>query len=60
MRRNIQKLVFRRFNRKLVDFPYELQRLAKDTFSKATHATIEQFKYTKVPTHMKKSMKKAN
>ena len=49
-----QKLVFNLANQKLVDFLDELQKLAKDAFRIAAHAIIEQFKYAKMPPHLKK------
>ena len=49
-----QKLVFNPANQKLVYFPDELQRLAKDVFGIAAHAIIEQFIYAKMPPHLKK------
>ena len=49
-----QKLVFDPANQKLVDFLDELQKLAKDAFSTAAHAIIEQFIYAKRPPHLKK------
>ena len=36
-------LVFNPQNQKLVDFPDELQKLAKDAFGIAAHAIIQQF-----------------
>ena len=50
-----QKLVFNPANQKLVDFLKELQKLAKDAFGIAAHATIEQFIYAKMPPHLKTS-----
>ena len=44
-----QKLVLSPANQNLVDFLDELQKLAKDAFGTAAHATIEQFKYAKKP-----------
>ena len=55
-----QKLVFNPANQKLVDFLDELQKLAKDAFGKAAHAIIEQFKYAKMPPHLKKSINQAH
>ena len=55
-----QKLVFNRANQKLVDFPDELQRLAKDAFGIAAHAIIDQFIYAKMPPHLKKSINQDN
>ena len=48
-----QKFVFDPANQKLVDFLDELQKLAKDAFGIAAHAIIEQFKYAKMPPHLK-------
>ena len=55
-----QKFVFDPANQKLVDFPDELQRLAKDPFGIAAHAIIEQFIYAKMPPHLKKSINQAH
>ena len=55
-----QKLVFNPASQKLVDFPDELQRLAKDAFGIAAHAIIEQFIYAKMPPHLKKSINQAH
>ena len=55
-----QKLVFNPANQKLVDFPDELQKLAKDTFGIAAHAIIDQFIYAKMPPHLKKSINQAH
>ena len=55
-----QKLVFNLENQKLVDFLDVLQRLAKDAFGFAAHAIIEQFIYTKMPPHLKKSINQAH
>ena len=55
-----QKLVFNPANQKLVDFPDELQRLAKDSLGIAVHAIIEQFIYAKMPLHLKKSINRAH
>ena len=38
----------------MVDFPDELQKLAKDAFGIATHVIIEQFMYAKMPPNLKK------
>ena len=54
-----QKLVFNPANQKLVDLLEELQKLAKDAFGKAAHAIIEQFKYAKMPPHLKNSKNQA-
>ena len=55
-----QKLVFNPANQKLVNFLDELQKLAKDAFGIAAHAIIEQFKYAKMPPHLKKLINKAH
>ena len=55
-----QKLVFNPANHKLVDFPDELQKLAKDAFGIAAQAIIEQFIYAKLPPHLKKSKNQAH
>ena len=55
-----QKLVFNPANQTLVDFPDELQKLAKDAFGIAAHAFIEQFIYAKMPPHLKKSINQAH
>ena len=57
---NIQKLVFNPANQKLVDFFDELQKLAKNAFGIAAHAVIEQFKYAKMPPHLKISINQAH
>ena len=43
VKHNFQKLVFNPANQKLVNFLDELQKLAKNAFGFAAHATIEQF-----------------
>ena len=53
-KQKFQKLVFNPANQKLVDFPDELQKEAKDTFGIAAHAILEQFTYAKMPPHLKK------
>ena len=55
-----QKLVFNPANKKLVDILDELQKLAKDAFGIAAHAIIEQFRYAKMPPHLKKSINQAH
>ena len=50
-----QQLVFKHANQKLIDFPDELQKLAKDAFGVAAQAIIEQFIYAKMPPHLKKN-----
>ena len=55
-----QKNVFNPANQKLVDFPDELEKLAKDAFGTAAHAIIGQFIYAKTPPHLKKSINQAH
>ena len=55
-----QKLVFNPANHKLVDFLYEPQKLAKDSFGIAAHAITEQFIYAKMPPQLKKSKHQAH
>ena len=55
-----QKLVLNPANQKLVDFLDELQKLTKDAFGTAAHAIIEQFIYTKMPPHLKKSINQSH
>ena len=55
-----QKLVFNSANLKLVDFPDELQELAKDAFRIAAHAIIEQFIYARLPPHLTNSINRAH
>ena len=55
-----QKLVFIPANQELVDFLDELQRLAKDAIGIAAHAILEQFKYAKMPSHLKKIINQAH
>ena len=55
-----QRLVFNPANQKLLDFPDELQKLAKDAFGVAAQAIIEQFIYAKMPPHLKKSINQAH
>ena len=50
-----KKFVFNSANQKLVDFPDEFQKLAKDASRKATHTILEQFLYARKPPHLKKS-----
>ena len=56
----LQKLVFNSANQKLVDFLDELQKLAENAFGIAAHAIIEQFIYSKMPPHLKKSINQAH
>ena len=44
-----QLLVFNAANQKLIDFPDDLQKLAKDAFGVAAQEIIEQFIYAKMP-----------
>ena len=55
-----QQLVFNPANQKLIDFLDELQKLAKDAFGVDAQAIIEQFIYTKMPPHLKKSINQAH
>ena len=55
-----QRLVFNPANQKLIDFPDELQKLAKDAFRVAAQAIIEQFIHTKMPHHLRKSIIQAH
>ena len=54
------KLVFNPANHKLVEYIDELQKVAKDAFGFAAHAVIEQFKYAKMPPHLRKSINQAH
>ena len=54
-----QRLVFNPANQKLIDFLNEFQKLAKNAFGGAAHATIEQFLYAKMPRHLKESINDA-
>ena len=55
-----QRLVFNPANQMLIDFPDELQKLAKDAFGVVAQAIIEQFIYAKMPPHLKKSINQAH
>ena len=55
-----QRLVFHPVNQKLNDFVDELQKLAKNAFGVAAQAIIEQFKYAKVPPHLKKTINQSH
>ena len=55
-----QKLVFNPKNQKLVDFPDDLQKLAKEAFVIGALAIIEQFIYAKMPPYLKKSINQAH
>ena len=48
------RLVFNPANWKIIEFLYELQKLAKDAFRVAAQEIIEQFFYAKIPPHVKK------
>ena len=54
------RLVFNPANQKLIDFPDELQKLAKDAFGVAAQDIIEQFIYEKGPPHVQKSIIQAH
>ena len=55
-----QRLVFNPANEKLIEFPEELQKLAKDAFGVAAQVIIEQFIYAKMSPHLKKSINQAH
>ena len=55
-----QKLVFNPANQNLVDSLDELQKLAKNAFGIAAHATIEHFIYAKKPLNLKKPINQAH
>ena len=55
-RHKFQQLVFNPSNQKLIDFLDELQKLAKDALGVDAQAIIDQFKYAKMPPHLKKSI----
>ena len=55
-----QKVAFNPANQKIVDFLDELQKLARNAFGIAAHAIIEQFTYSKMPPHLKKSINQAH
>ena len=55
-----QRLVFNPANQKLIDFPDELQKLAKDAFGVAAQAIIQKFIYAKMPPHLKISINQAH
>ena len=54
-----QKLVFNPANRKIVDFLYEYQRLAKDVSETAAQAIIEQIIDSKMPLHLQRLQNQA-
>ena len=51
-----RRLVFNQGNQNLIDFPDDLQKLAKNAFGVAAQAIIEQFIYAKIPPDLKKSI----
>ena len=55
-----QRLVFNPANQKLIDFLDKLQKLANDAFGVAAKTIIEQFIYSKLPPHLKKSINQAH
>ena len=55
-----QQLVFNPANQKLIDFLFELQKLAKNAFGVAAQAIIDQFINAKMPPHLKNSIKQAH
>ena len=55
-----QRLVFNPANQKLIDFLDELQKIAKSAIGVAAQEIIEQFIYSKMPTHLKKSTNRAH
>ena len=57
---NFQWLVFNQLNPKLINFPDELQNLAKNAFGVAVQAIIEQFIYAKMPPLLKKPINQAH
>ena len=57
---NFLKIVFNPANQELADFLDEHQKLSKNAFGIAAHASIEQFIYAKMPPHLKKSKNQAH
>ena len=55
-----QRLVFNPVNQILIDFPDELQKLAKGSFGVAAQLIIEHLIYAKLPPHLKKSINQAH
>ena len=55
-----QQLVFNPASQKLIEFLDEFQKLAKDAFGVAAQAIIDQFIYSKIPPHLKKSINQAH
>ena len=56
VKHRFQNLVFNPANRKLINFPDQLKKLAKDPFGIAVYAIIDQFIYAKMPPHLRKSI----
>ena len=54
------KLVFNSANQKVGNFFDELQKLTKYAFETGAHANVEQFIYSKMPPHLKKSISQAH
>ena len=54
------KLVFKPANQKLVGYLDEFHELAKNAFGIAAHVITEQFRYAKMPPHLKKSINQAH
>ena len=52
-RHKFQRLIFNPVNLKLIDFPDQLQQLAKDAIEVAAHAITEQFNSAKMSPHLK-------
>ena len=59
-KQNFQKLAFNPATQKLVTFLDELQKLAKYAIGITAQAIIEQFIYSKMPPHLRKSTSKAH
>ena len=57
--RKFQRLVFNPANQKLIDFLDELQKLATDASGVAAQEIIEQFMYSEMPPHLRKSINQA-
>ena len=57
---NFQRLVFTPENPHLIDFPDELQKLAKDALGVAAQAIVEPFIHAKMPSYLKKLIKQAH
>ena len=56
----LQKLIFKPANHQLVGFLDELQKLVKGALGIAAQAIIGQFKYAKMPPHLKKVLNQAH